>query len=153
MAAASAAMLRFRALCKAAPSHPTNRSYISRWENFWIKQYTHQMMQTNIQFSNRAAAKVKGLIDGEGNPDLKLRVFVTGGGCSGFSYGFTFDEAVADDDATVATDGITMVVDSMSYQYLLGAEVDFQEDLNGARFVVTNPNAQATCGCGNSFAI
>lgn len=110
-------------------------------------------MTSDIQFSERAAGKVFQLIEEEGNVDLKLRVFVTGGGCSGFSYGFTFDEDVADDDAVVERDGVTMVVDSMSYQYLTGAEVDYKEDLSGSQFVVTNPNASATCGCGNSFAI
>ncbi len=89
----------------------------------------------------------------EGNEALKLRVFISGGGCSGFSYGFTFDEEVADDDAVVERGGITLLVDSLSYQYLLGAEVDFRENLQGAQFVVNNPNAAATCGCGNSFAI
>ena len=108
--------------------------------------------QAQIALSERAASKVRQLIDEEGD-DLKLRVFITGGGCSGFSYGFTFDEAVADDDAIVERDGVTMVVDSLSYQYLSGSEVDYQEDLQGAQFVVSNPNAAATCGCGNSFAI
>jgi iron-sulfur cluster insertion protein len=111
------------------------------------------MEHQNIQFSARAADKVRELIEGEGNIDLKLRVFITGGGCSGFSYGFTFDEAVADDDAVVERSGVTLVVDPMSYQYLMGAEIDFKEDLQGSQFVVQNPNAQSTCGCGNSFAI
>jgi iron-sulfur cluster insertion protein len=84
---------------------------------------------------------------------LKLRVFITGGGCSGFSYGFTFDEDIADDDALIENGGVTMVVDPMSYQYLAGAEVDYREDLQGAQFVVQNPNASSTCGCGNSFSI
>ena len=106
----------------------------------------------DIAFSERAAAKVKQLIDDEG-ADLNLRVFITGGGCSGFSYGFTFDEAVADDDAVVRRGGVTLVVDSLSYQYLLGAEIDYAEDLQGAQFVVNNPNASSTCGCGNSFAV
>lgn len=92
-------------------------------------------------------------MDAEGNPELKLRVFITGGGCSGFSYGFTFDEDVAEDDAIVQRDGVTMVVDALSYQYLAGSEVDYKEDLQGAQFLVANPNASATCGCGNSFAI
>jgi len=92
-------------------------------------------------------------MDAEGNSELKLRVFITGGGCSGFSYGFTFDEDVAEDDALVQRDGVTMVVDALSYQYLAGAEVDYKEDLQGAQFLVANPNASATCGCGNSFAI
>lgn len=106
----------------------------------------------DIDFSTRAAAKVRRLIEDEG-ADLKLRVFITGGGCSGFSYGFTFDEAVADDDAVVERGGVTLVVDALSYQYLLGAQIDYTEDLQGAQFVVNNPNASATCGCGNSFAI
>ena len=106
----------------------------------------------DIAFTERAAAKVRRLIDDEGL-DLKLRVFVTGGGCSGFSYGFTFDEAVADDDAVVNRGGVTLVVDGLSYQYLLGAEIDYTEDLQGSQFVVNNPNASSTCGCGNSFAI
>ena len=110
------------------------------------------LAQPDIDFSDRAAAKVRQLIEAEG-VDLKLRVFVAGGGCSGFSYGFTFDEAVADDDAMVERGGVTMVVDALSYQYLLGAEIDFAEDLQGAQFVVKNPNASSTCGCGNSFAI
>ncbi|MDA1073448.1 MAG: iron-sulfur cluster insertion protein ErpA [Proteobacteria bacterium] len=110
-------------------------------------------MDTDIQFSDAAAAKVKHLIEDEGVPELRFRVFVTGGGCSGFSYGFTFDEATAEDDAVVEKDGVTMLVDVLSYQYLLGSEVDYKEDLQGAQFVVKNPNAAATCGCGNSFAI
>ena len=111
------------------------------------------MVDMNIQMSVRAADKVSELIEDEGNDGLKLRVFVTGGGCSGFSYGFTFDDAIAQDDTVVQRSGVTMVVDPMSYQYLVGAEVDFKEDLQGSQFVVTNPNASSTCGCGNSFAI
>ena len=111
------------------------------------------MPDTNIQMSARAADKVSELIQDEGNEELKLRVFVTGGGCSGFSYGFTFDDDVAQDDTVVLRSGVTMLVDPMSYQYLVGAEVDFKEDLQGSQFVVTNPNASSTCGCGNSFAI
>lgn len=110
-------------------------------------------METNIALSEQAANKVKQLMAAEGNEALKLRVFVSGGGCSGFSYGFTFDEEVADDDAVVERAGITLLVDSLSYQYLLGAEVDFRENLQGSQFVVNNPNAASTCGCGNSFAI
>ena len=110
-------------------------------------------METNIFFSERAAAKVRQLMSSEANDALKLRVFITGGGCSGFSYGFTFDEDVAEDDAVVERDGVTMVVDALSFQYLAGAEVDYQENLQGAQFVVQNPNASATCGCGNSFAL
>ena len=93
------------------------------------------------------------LIEDEGNEKLKLRVFVTGGGCSGFSYGFTFDEDSADDDAAIERDGITVLVDPMSYPYLAGAQIDYREDLSGAQFVIDNPNASSTCGCGNSFAI
>ena len=111
------------------------------------------MVDMNIQMSVRAADKVSELIEDEGNDELKLRVFVTGGGGSGFSYGFTFDDAIAQDDTVVQRSGVTMVVDPMSYQYLVGAEVDFKEDLQGSQFVVTNPNASSTCGCGNSFAI
>ena len=110
-------------------------------------------MDVDIQFSARAAGKVRELIEDEGNPGLKLRVFITGGGCSGFSYGFTFDDGSADDDAVIERDGVTALVDAMSYQYLVGAQIDYKEDLAGAQFVVTNPNASATCGCGNSFAV
>ncbi len=107
----------------------------------------------DIRFSAAAAAKVAVLVAEEGDERLNLRVFVTGGGCSGFSYGFTFDDEIADDDAVVENAGVRMVVDSLSYQYLLGAEINYREDLHGARFVVENPNASSTCGCGNSFAI
>ena len=110
-------------------------------------------MDAQIEFSARAADKVRELIEGEGNADLKLRVFITGGGCSGFSYGFTFDDSIAADDSIFGRDGVTAVVDPMSFQYLVGAEIDYKEDLSGAQFVVTNPNASSTCGCGNSFAL
>lgn len=110
-------------------------------------------VEANIEFTQRAADKVRQLMQNEGNQALKLRVFITGGGCSGFSYGFTFDEEVAEDDAVVERDGVAMVVDALSFPYLAGAEVDFHEDLQGAQFVVQNPNAASTCGCGNSFAI
>ena len=110
-------------------------------------------MDVDIQFSARAAGKVRELIEDEGNAALKLRVFITGGGCSGFSYGFTFDDGADDDDAVIERDGVTALVDAMSYQYLIGAEIDYREDLAGAQFVVTNPNASSTCGCGNSFSI
>ncbi len=106
-----------------------------------------------LTFTDSAAAKVKTLIAEEENEDLMLRVFVTGGGCSGFEYGFTFDEDLEEDDTAIENQGVRLVVDSLSYQYLAGAEVDFKEDLQGSRFVVTNPNAATTCGCGNSFAI
>jgi iron-sulfur cluster insertion protein len=110
-------------------------------------------MQADIAFSDQAADKVRQLIAAEGNDALKLRVFVAGGGCSGFSYGFTFDDEVAGDDAVVEQGGVTLLVDSLSYQYLLGSQIDYVEDLQGAQFVVNNPNAASTCGCGNSFAI
>jgi len=108
---------------------------------------------TAIQFSQGAASKVKSLVDEEGNPRLKLRVFVTGGGCSGFQYGFTFDEDVADDDTLIEREGVSLVVDPMSYQYLAGAEGDYQEGLECSRFVIKNPNATTPCGCGQSFSI
>jgi len=108
---------------------------------------------TGMQFTEKAAVKVRALIEEEENESLKLRVFVTGGGCSGFEYGFTFDEDTEEDDAVIEKSGVKLVVDALSYQYLAGAEVDFKEDLQGSRFVVTNPNAITTCGCGNSFAL
>lgn len=100
-----------------------------------------------------AVNKVKALIEEEGNTELKLRVFVTGGGCSGFQYGFTFDENINDGDTTVEKDGVIFLVDPMSYQYLVGAELDYQEGLQGAQFMIKNPNASTTCGCGSSFSI
>ena len=106
-----------------------------------------------LHFTQGAASKVKNLVDEEGNPRLKLRVFVTGGGCSGFQYGFTFDEDVAEDDTIVEREGVSLVVDAMSFQYLVGSEVDYQEGLAGSRFVIKNPNATTTCGCGSSFSI
>jgi iron-sulfur cluster insertion protein len=105
-----------------------------------------------LNFTDNAAAKVKALIEEEGNPELKLRVFVTGGGCSGFQYGFTFDEAQNDDDFTMNKDGVTLLIDSMSMQYMTGAEIDYSEGLEGAQFVIRNPNATTTCGCGSSFS-
>ncbi|MGB0467359.1 MAG: iron-sulfur cluster insertion protein ErpA [Pontibacterium sp.] len=104
-------------------------------------------------FTEAAANKVKSLMEEEENNNLKLRVFITGGGCSGFSYGFSFDEEVADDDTIVERDGVLMVVDSMSFQYLVGSEVDYKEGLQGSQFVINNPNAATTCGCGSSFSI
>ncbi|MFM2482137.1 iron-sulfur cluster insertion protein ErpA [Celerinatantimonas sp. YJH-8] len=106
-----------------------------------------------IQFSEAAAARVKTLITEEENPALKLRVYVTGGGCSGFSYGFTFDEKVNEGDTEVERDGVSMVVDSMSLQFLVGGTVDYTEGLQGSRFLVNNPNAKTTCGCGSSFSV
>lgn len=105
-----------------------------------------------LVFTDSAVAKVADLIAEEGNPDLKLRVFVQGGGCSGFQYGFTFDEAVNEDDTLVTKDNVTLLIDSMSFQYLVGAEIDYKEDINGSQFVIKNPNASTTCGCGSSFS-
>ena len=110
-------------------------------------------MPAPLVFSDNAAGKVKQLIDEEGNPDLKLRVFVSGGGCSGFQYGFTFDEAVNEDDTSMVKNGVTLLIDPMSYQYLVGAEIDYSDGLEGAQFVIKNPNAQSTCGCGSSFSV
>jgi iron-sulfur cluster insertion protein len=109
-------------------------------------------MPAPLNFSDSAANKVKELIAEEGNPDLKLRVFVTGGGCSGFQYGFTFDEVQNDDDTTMVKNGVTLLIDSMSMQYMMGAEIDYTEGLEGAQFVIRNPNAVSTCGCGSSFS-
>ena len=109
-------------------------------------------MPAPLLFSDSAANKVKQLIDEEGNTELKLRVFVTGGGCSGFQYGFTFDEAQNEDDAVMEKNGVKLLIDPMSYQYLTGAEIDYSEGLEGAQFVIKNPNATSTCGCGSSFS-
>jgi iron-sulfur cluster insertion protein len=106
-----------------------------------------------IVLTERAADKIAELISEEGNPQLKLRVFVQGGGCSGFQYGFTFDEITNEDDTEVHKKGVALLIDAMSYQYLLGAEIDYKEDLQGAQFVIKNPNATTTCGCGSSFAV
>ena len=103
-------------------------------------------------FTDSAANKVKDLIIEEGNPDLKLRVFVSGGGCSGFQYGFTFDEIRNEDDTVLEKDGVMLLIDPMSYQYLVGAEIDYTEGLEGSQFVIKNPNASSTCGCGSSFS-
>ena len=108
---------------------------------------------SGINLTDRAVKKVQDLVEEEENNQLKLRVFITGGGCSGFQYGFTFDELVADDDTAMESDGVTLLVDPMSLQYLSGSEVDYTEGLEGSRFIVTNPNATATCGCGSSFSI
>ncbi|GAA0795444.1 iron-sulfur cluster insertion protein ErpA [Marinobacterium sediminicola] len=106
-----------------------------------------------LLFTEAAANKVKSLLEEEQNDNLKLRVYITGGGCAGFSYGFTFDENMADDDTAVERDGVMLVVDPMSFQYLAGAEVDYKEGLQGSQFVINNPNATTTCGCGSSFSI
>ena len=104
-----------------------------------------------IVFTDAAASKVGELIAEEDNPNLKLRVFISGGGCSGFQYGFTFDEDIEEGDSQVENAGVTLLIDPMSVQYLIGAEIDYKEDLQGAQFVIRNPNAQTTCGCGQSF--
>jgi iron-sulfur cluster insertion protein len=109
-------------------------------------------MPAPIIFSDNAARKVAQLIEEEGNSDLKLRVFVQGGGCSGFQYGFTFDEVANEDDTTMVKNGVQLLIDSMSYQYLVGAEIDYKDDLEGAQFVIKNPGATSTCGCGSSFS-
>jgi iron-sulfur cluster insertion protein len=104
-----------------------------------------------VVFTDAAASKVGELIEEEQNPALKLRVFISGGGCSGFQYGFTFDEKIEDGDSQVVNQGVTLVIDPMSVQYLMGAEIDYKEDLQGAQFIIRNPNATTTCGCGQSF--
>lgn len=110
-------------------------------------------MPAPLLFTDSAANKVRELIQEEGNPELKLRVFVTGGGCSGFQYGFTFDETANEDDSVMVKNGVTLLIDPMSYQYLVGAEIDYTEGLEGSQFVIKNPNATSTCGCGSSFSV
>lgn len=114
---------------------------------------TTETQEAPLLFTDSAAAKVRELIEEEGNASLKLRVFVTGGGCSGFQYGFTFDEEVADDDTILEKAGVTLLIDPMSFQYLSGAEIDYTEGLEGSQFVIKNPNATSTCGCGSSFSV
>ena len=114
---------------------------------------TATAMSVEVSFSDAAAKKVKYLIAEEKNPNLKLRIYISGGGCSGFQYGFSFDENIGEGDLTVENDGVALVIDPMSYQYLIGAEVDYTEGLEGAQFVVRNPNATTTCGCGSSFSV
>ena len=106
-----------------------------------------------LEFTAAAAQKVSSLIAEEGNPALKLRVYISGGGCSGFQYGFSFDEEQAEEDLALQRDGVTLLVDPLSLQYLMGAEVDYRENLQGAQFVIRNPNAKTTCGCGSSFSV
>lgn len=117
---------------------------------------THEMShqaQPPLIFTDSAASKIKELIDEEANQALKLRVFVSGGGCSGFQYGFTFDEAINEDDIVMEKKGVKLLIDSMSFQYLMGAEIDYQENAQGAQFVIKNPGAASTCGCGSSFSV
>ncbi len=110
-------------------------------------------MQDPLLFTENAANKVKQLIEEEGNAELKLRVFVSGGGCSGFQYGFTFDEVANEDDTVMSKNGVQLLIDPMSFQYLVGAEIDYTEGLEGSQFVIKNPNATTTCGCGSSFSV
>lgn len=115
-------------------------------------QVVTESEQPTVVFTDAAASKVRSLIEEERNDALKLRVFISGGGCSGFQYGFTFDEAVNEGDAVVENGGVTLLVDPMSFQYLVGAEIDYSEGLEGSHFVIRNPNATTTCGCGSSFS-
>lgn len=114
---------------------------------------TDDIFDSPLIFTDAAAGKVKQLIEEEENTELKLRVFVSGGGCSGFQYGFTFDEDIVDGDTEVENDGVTLLIDPMSFQYLMGAEIDYTEGLEGSQFVIRNPNAVTTCGCGSSFSV
>lgn len=114
---------------------------------------TQSYTPTPIQITENAIAKVRSLVEEEGNPELRFRVYVTGGGCSGFQYGFSFDDEMAEDDTLIEKGGVGLLVDPMSYPYLVGAKVDYEEGLQGAKFTVVNPNASSTCGCGASFSI
>ena len=114
---------------------------------------TFEPDQESIVFTDAAARKVGELIQEEENPNLKLRVFISGGGCSGFQYGFTFDEELQDGDTSVVNSEVTLLIDPMSYQYLVGAQIDYKDDISGAQFVIRNPNAQTTCGCCSSFSV
>jgi iron-sulfur cluster insertion protein len=124
------------------PSHPVGENEMN----------ANVEIAAPLVFTDSAANKVKELILEEGNPELKLRVFVTGGGCSGFQYGFTFDEVSNEDDTAMEKNGVTLLIDPMSFQYLVGAEIDYSEGLQGSQFVIKNPNATSTCGCGSSFS-
>ena len=118
-----------------------------------VEPNTYDPQEPMVNFTDSAAHKVGSLIQEEGNPDLKLRVFIAGGGCSGFQYGFTFDEDVQDGDTEVENQGVKLLIDPMSIQYLLGAEIDYKDDIEGAQFIIRNPNAATTCGCGSSFSV
>jgi iron-sulfur cluster insertion protein len=141
---------QIRSLARAAPKIPEEETMNALAEPL---QPVGEDMPVPLIFTDSAAAKVKDLVDEEGNPDLKLRVFVQGGGCSGFQYGFTFDEVVNEDDTPMTKNGVTLLIDAMSLQYLMGAEIDYKDDLQGAQFVIKNPNASTTCGCGSSFSV
>lgn len=125
----------------------------ARVESYALNPVVETQIPSPIVFTDAAAIKVKEIILDEGNTALKLRVSVSGGGCSGFQYGFSFDENSAEDDTVVENCGVTLLVDPMSYMYLMGAEIDYKESLEGARFVINNPNAVSTCGCGESFSV
>lgn len=114
---------------------------------------TSETQESPVVFTDSAASKVKQLIAEEGNDALKLRVFISGGGCSGFQYGFTFDEAINDGDTTVENIGVSLLIDPMSMQYLVGAEIDYKTGIEGEHFIIRNPNATTTCGCGSSFSV
>ena len=118
-----------------------------------MQEVDMEQMPAPLVFTDNAAKKVKELIEEDGSTDLKLRVFVSGGGCSGFQYGFTFEEEVNDDDTQVQKDSVTLLIDPMSLQYLMGAEIDYQDSLQGSQFVIRNPQATTTCGCGSSFSV
>ncbi|MPV86672.1 iron-sulfur cluster insertion protein ErpA [Ostreibacterium oceani] len=114
---------------------------------------TVETYEADVIFTKSAALKVRELIEEEQNPELKLRIYITGGGCSGFQYGFTFDEQIEEGDSYTINEGVTLLIDPISYQYLTNAEIDYKEDLQGAQFVVRNPNASTSCGCGSSFSV
>ena len=124
----------------------------SQSRHYWRMGSEHTMPPP-LNFTDAAASKVGQLIEQEGNSALKLRVYISGGGCSGFQYGFTFDEAIEDGDTEIENGGVTLLIDPMSVQYLMGAEIDYKEDLSGAQFIIRNPNASTTCGCGSSFSV
>ncbi len=117
-----------------------------------MSEPSYQSIESPLNMTAAAAAKVANLISEEANPELKLRVYITGGGCSGFQYGFSFDEQCEDEDLVIERDGVTLLVDPLSLQYLMGAEVDYRESLQGSQFIIRNPNAKSTCGCGSSFS-
>jgi iron-sulfur cluster insertion protein len=118
-----------------------------------MQELAEQQFPDPLVFTDSAVSKVKELIEEEKNEELMLRVFISGGGCSGFQYGFSFDEKTTDGDTIVEKEGVKLLIDPMSIQYLTGAEIDYSEGLEGAQFVIRNPNAQTTCGCGSSFSV
>ena len=137
--------------CQPPLAIPSHRTHILPMDTSPAPDY--RTSGAPLIFTENAAHKVRELIAEEGNPGLKLRVYISGGGCSGFQYGFTFDEARAEDDFALEREGVTLLVDPLSLQYLTGAEIDYSESLSGAQFVIRNPNAKTTCGCGSSFAV